>query len=340
MDRLHGGHAGTLRGNRFRTVRRQAQSLRSLQRCRVERGAVQQSRGPLLPVQHRLSPSSLRRLRLDHAEPLQRHARLFRGDRRRLARVGRAPDSPVGRRSPNSVLFLTFDEGTSTAGGGGQIPLMVASPWTPPARGRSTTLTHYSLLRTIEDAWSLPPLGQAAAATAMAEFFLRPATPPTEQVIYASGHLRVHRRVDQGRRCHRRRGREVVDAGRRRDVRRSESSGGPIELLRRDVPGVGRHTVPRLAPHPSAERLQMERFGLRAVLRQRRRVKACRSIASARPAATSSIFGRARRARVRLGLATECLLAGRLRRRLVSREAAPTRFGCRCAKTAPRSIRS
>jgi phosphatidylinositol-3-phosphatase len=86
----------------------------------------------------------------------------------------------------DSVLFLTFDEGTSTAGGGGQIPLIVASRWTPAGTRAGTTVTHYSLLRTIEDAWSLSPLGQAAAATAMTEFFPRPAAPPAEQVIYAA----------------------------------------------------------------------------------------------------------------------------------------------------------
>jgi hypothetical protein len=32
-------------------------------------------------------------------------------------------------------------------------------------------LSHYSLLRTIEDAWKLLPLGLAAGAPAMAEFF-------------------------------------------------------------------------------------------------------------------------------------------------------------------------
>ena len=47
-------------------------------------------------------------------------------------------------------------------------------------------MTHYSLLRTIEDGWSLPPLGQTASATAMTAFFPTPASPPTEQVVYAA----------------------------------------------------------------------------------------------------------------------------------------------------------
>jgi hypothetical protein len=32
-------------------------------------------------------------------------------------------------------------------------------------------VNHYSVLRTIEDAWKLPPLGRAASATALTEFF-------------------------------------------------------------------------------------------------------------------------------------------------------------------------
>jgi hypothetical protein len=110
--------------------------------CRMRHGATA---AWFLPVQQRSLRWQLERLRLDHAEPVQRHARLFRGDRRRLARVGRAADSPVGRVRRQRVV-LTFDEGTSTAGGGGQIPLVVASPWTPAGTRAGTTLTHYSLL--------------------------------------------------------------------------------------------------------------------------------------------------------------------------------------------------
>jgi hypothetical protein len=86
----------------------------------------------------------------------------------------------------DSVLFLTFDEGTSNLGGGGRIPFVVVSPWTPAGLRSATTIDHYSVLRTIEDAWGLPPLGQSANATAMSDFFPRPGATPTEQVIYAS----------------------------------------------------------------------------------------------------------------------------------------------------------
>jgi hypothetical protein len=86
----------------------------------------------------------------------------------------------------DSVLFVTFDEGTSSIGGGGRIPLIVASRWTAPGLKSATTATHYSVLRTIEDAWRLAPLGQSASATAMTEFFGQPSVAPTEQVIHAT----------------------------------------------------------------------------------------------------------------------------------------------------------
>jgi len=86
----------------------------------------------------------------------------------------------------NSVLFLTWDEGVTNAGGGGHVPLVVVSPQTPAGLRVNTSSNHYSLLRTIEDAWGLAPLGQSAGATALSQFFTQPNTPPTDQIIYAS----------------------------------------------------------------------------------------------------------------------------------------------------------
>jgi hypothetical protein len=80
----------------------------------------------------------------------------------------------------NSALFLVWDEGTTNIGGGGQVPLVVVSPMTPPGTRDSSQGSHYSVLRTIEDAWKLAPLGQSAGATALTAFFRPPA------VIYAS----------------------------------------------------------------------------------------------------------------------------------------------------------
>ncbi len=74
------------------------------------------------------------------------------------------------------VLFITWDEGESSAGccgnaTGGQVATLVIAP-NGIAGFRSTIAeTHYSLLRTIEDAWGLSALGQAASAGAMREYF-------------------------------------------------------------------------------------------------------------------------------------------------------------------------
>lgn len=69
------------------------------------------------------------------------------------------------------ALFITWDEGASKAGGGGNVPLLVISPATPPGASSATPYTHYSLLRTIEDAWGLDCLGAACAATDLAALF-------------------------------------------------------------------------------------------------------------------------------------------------------------------------
>ena len=65
----------------------------------------------------------------------------------------------------NSVVFITFDEGTTNLDGGGHvatiaIPSSGKAAWDP-----STTYSHASILRTIEQGWSLPLLGNAGTAS-------------------------------------------------------------------------------------------------------------------------------------------------------------------------------
>lgn len=86
----------------------------------------------------------------------------------------------------NSVLFITFDEGTTNVNGGGRIPLIVVSGATPRGFRSATPVNHYNVLRTIEDAWKLAPLGQSATVSALSDFFTAPVTVPAEQVIYAA----------------------------------------------------------------------------------------------------------------------------------------------------------
>jgi phosphatidylinositol-3-phosphatase len=71
----------------------------------------------------------------------------------------------------DSVLFITFDEGTSDIGGGGLVATVVVSPLTSAGFTSATAYSHYSILRTIEDAWGLGCLGKACSATNMGAFF-------------------------------------------------------------------------------------------------------------------------------------------------------------------------
>ncbi len=69
------------------------------------------------------------------------------------------------------VLFITWDEGTTKKGGGGQVPTIVVSPQTPAGLQSSTPHNHYALLRTIQDAWGLGCLAQTCSANNLGEFF-------------------------------------------------------------------------------------------------------------------------------------------------------------------------
>jgi hypothetical protein len=71
----------------------------------------------------------------------------------------------------NSVLFITFDEGTTDIGGGGRVATVVVSPLTRAGSTSGTAYNHYSILRTIEDAWGLGCLGQSCSAGNLGAFF-------------------------------------------------------------------------------------------------------------------------------------------------------------------------
>jgi hypothetical protein len=75
---------------------------------------------------------------------------------------------PLLRRNElrRSVVFIVFDEarGHRDAGGGGRVPAIVVSPLVRRDSVSLRLLSHYSLLRTIEDAWKLPRLGRSAFA--------------------------------------------------------------------------------------------------------------------------------------------------------------------------------
>jgi len=67
----------------------------------------------------------------------------------------------------NSVVFVTFDEGSTSVNGGGHIMTMVITPNMTACYKSSAAYTHYSMLRTIEQAWGMPYLGTAASASWM-----------------------------------------------------------------------------------------------------------------------------------------------------------------------------
>jgi phospholipase C len=65
------------------------------------------------------------------------------------------------------VVFVVFDEGTTNLHGGGHIPAIALGPAVRPHSRYTPVMTHYSLLRTIEDAWGLELLGRSAQARAI-----------------------------------------------------------------------------------------------------------------------------------------------------------------------------
>jgi phosphatidylinositol-3-phosphatase len=71
------------------------------------------------------------------------------------------------------VLFITWDEGTTNAGGGGRVPLLIISSRVPKGFQSATAHDHYSLVRTIEDAWGLGCLNESCKANTLDEFFQR-----------------------------------------------------------------------------------------------------------------------------------------------------------------------
>lgn len=81
---------------------------------------------------------------------------------------------------PTGVMFVTWDEasGSSALGccekaAGGRIATIVAGPLVPPGLRSAVSYDLYSILRTIEDAWGLPELGDSACSCTrpMTDFF-------------------------------------------------------------------------------------------------------------------------------------------------------------------------
>ena len=69
------------------------------------------------------------------------------------------------------LVLITFDEGTTNIGGGGQVATLVISPLAKTGFVSAVAHDHYSLLRTIQAAWGLPCLAQSCNANDLGEFF-------------------------------------------------------------------------------------------------------------------------------------------------------------------------
>jgi phosphatidylinositol-3-phosphatase len=83
--------------------------------------------------------------------------------------VPRITDSPAWR--DGGALFVTFDEGADSTTPPNRVAMIVSSPLVPPGTTSAVPHSHYSLLRTIQDAFGLPCLEETCSANTLGEFF-------------------------------------------------------------------------------------------------------------------------------------------------------------------------
>jgi hypothetical protein len=76
-------------------------------------------------------------------------------------------DSPAFART---LIVITFDEGSDSAGGGGRVSTVLVGPRVRPGYRSAIAHNHYSLLRTIENVWGLGCLNRSCAANDLREF--------------------------------------------------------------------------------------------------------------------------------------------------------------------------
>jgi hypothetical protein len=72
--------------------------------------------------------------------------------------------SQVGKflKLPKTVVFVLFDEGGTSIGGGGHTAALALGTTVRPGSRFSGVTSHYGILRTVEQAWGLPLLGHSA----------------------------------------------------------------------------------------------------------------------------------------------------------------------------------
>jgi hypothetical protein len=84
----------------------------------------------------------------------------------------------------DSLLVITFDEDDGSTDN--HIPTLLFGPMVKAGRDPQH-IDHYSLLRTLEDSYALPALGQAAARTPISGAWSHPATPSATATTPAGG---------------------------------------------------------------------------------------------------------------------------------------------------------
>jgi hypothetical protein len=72
---------------------------------------------------------------------------------------------------PAGVLILTWDEGSTSLGGGGKVATLVIGPRARAGYRSAIAHNHYSLLRTVQNAWGLGCLNHTCQANDLHEFF-------------------------------------------------------------------------------------------------------------------------------------------------------------------------
>jgi hypothetical protein len=72
--------------------------------------------------------------------------------------------SQIGKfvKLPNTVVFVVFDEGSTSIRGGGHTAALALGQAVRPGSRSTAVTSHYGILRTIEQAWGLPLLGHSA----------------------------------------------------------------------------------------------------------------------------------------------------------------------------------
>jgi hypothetical protein len=72
--------------------------------------------------------------------------------------------SQIGKfvKLPNTVVFVVFDEGSTSIRGGGHTAALAIGRAVRPGSRFAKATGHYGILRTIEQAWGLPFLGRSA----------------------------------------------------------------------------------------------------------------------------------------------------------------------------------